>query len=162
MTDLHVVNETTGEALDGSALATVSYDPASRSATWAFPGPLRDGNYRATLVAGSVDDAGNNLLWNDLDVTFFALAGDANSDRVVDVSDLGILATNWQGSAKTFSQGDFNYDGAVDVTDLGYLATNWQKSLSAPALRMNLPVATAARSAMAGPKRGADRLLDLI
>jgi hypothetical protein len=45
------------------------------------------------------------------------------------VSDLGILATNWQGTGKTFLQGDFNYDGVVDVTDLGILATNWQKSL---------------------------------
>ena len=60
---------------------------------------------------------------------FFVLAGDANHDRHVDVTDLGVLATNWQGSGKTFSDGDFNYDGVVDVTDLGILATNWQKSL---------------------------------
>ena len=44
-------------------------------------------------------------------------AGDANRDRTVDISDLGILATNWQGSGKTFVQGDFNYDGIVDISD---------------------------------------------
>jgi len=49
------------------------------------------------------------------------------------VTDLGILATNWQGLGKSFSQGDFNYDGRVDVTDLGILATSWQKSLPPPA-----------------------------
>jgi hypothetical protein len=43
----------------------------------------------------------------------------------VDVTDLGILATNWQSTGRSFSQGDFNYDGIVDVTDLGILATNW-------------------------------------
>ncbi len=58
-------------------------------------------------------------------------AGDANRDRTVDISDLGILATNWQGSGKTFVQGDFNYDGIVDISDLGILATNWQKTLVA-------------------------------
>jgi len=76
----------------------------------------------------------------DYSFDFFALAGDANHDRTVDVSDLGILATNWQLSSRTFSQGDFNYDGVVDVTDLGILATNWQ--LTSPPVA---PVAAAAR-----------------
>jgi hypothetical protein len=42
-----------------------------------------------------------------------------SSDRIVDVSDLGILATNWQGNGN-FSQADFNLDGHIDVTDLGH------------------------------------------
>jgi hypothetical protein len=51
------------------------------------------------------------------------------------VADLGILASNWQGTDRTFGQGDFNYDGKIDVVDLGILATNWQANLvaSAPA-----------------------------
>jgi hypothetical protein len=53
----------------------------------------------------------------------------------VDITDPGILATNWQQSPRTFSQGDFNYDGTVDITDLGILATNWQKNHPAPAAR---------------------------
>ena len=94
---------------------------------------LPDGNYRATLLAGSLRDNSANPNAFDTTLDFFALAGDANHDRKVDVTDLGILATNWQGTGKTFSQGDFNYDGVVDVTDLGILATNWQKVLAAPA-----------------------------
>jgi hypothetical protein len=94
--------------------------------------PRSDGNYRATLKAGSVADLAGNPLASDFTFDYFLLAGDANGDRIVDVTDLGILATNWQGSSKTLSQGDFNYDGKVDVTDLGILATNWQKILPAP------------------------------
>jgi hypothetical protein len=56
------------------------------------------------------------------------LPGDANHDGNVDVADLGILASNWQQSPRTFSQGDFNEDGTVDVADLGILASNWQRS----------------------------------
>ena len=63
----------------------------------------------------------------------------------MDVADLGILATNWQQTGRTFGEGDFNYDGSVDVADLGILATNWQGSLPMP----SLPFATAK-----APKRG--------
>ncbi len=54
------------------------------------------------------------------------IPGDANRDGSVDVSDLGILATNY-GAAGTFGweDGDFTGDGAVDVSDLGILATNY-------------------------------------
>ncbi len=62
-------------------------------------------------------------------VVRYTLAADANLDAAVDVSDLGILATNWQGTGKVFALADFNYDGATDVTDLGMLATDWQLSL---------------------------------
>jgi len=57
--------------------------------------------------------------------------GDANVDGVVDVSDLGRLATNWQ-TAADWSGGDFNYDHFVDVSDLGALATNWQLGVGNP------------------------------
>jgi hypothetical protein len=53
------------------------------------------------------------------------LAGDANGDGKVDVGDLGILAANYGGAGKTWSQGDFNGDGVVDVGDLGILAANY-------------------------------------
>jgi hypothetical protein len=55
-----------------------------------------------------------------------ALAGDANHDNKVDVSDLGILAANYGTTAgATWEQGDFNHDGKVDVSDLGILAANY-------------------------------------
>ena len=63
--------------------------------------------------------------------TYFA---DGNLDGQVDVVDLGILATHWQGAGKTWTTADFNYsaDGKVDVVDLGILATNWQKGVGSP------------------------------
>lgn len=57
-------------------------------------------------------------------VTLPLTTGDANLDGVVDVSDLGILATNYSGDTDiTWGLGDFNCDGVVDVSDLGILAT---------------------------------------
>ncbi len=50
--------------------------------------------------------------------------GDANNDGYVDVTDLGILATNYgAGGGHTWEQGDFTGDGLVNVNDLGILAT---------------------------------------
>ncbi len=52
--------------------------------------------------------------------------GDANRDGHVDVSDLGILATNYGAGAESgWTTADFNADGTVDVSDLGILATNY-------------------------------------
>jgi hypothetical protein len=43
---------------------------------------------------------------------------------------LGILAANYGGTGKTWSQGDFNSDGQVDVGDLGILAANYGTNAS--------------------------------
>jgi hypothetical protein len=53
------------------------------------------------------------------------ILGDANSDGMVDVGDLGILAANYGGSGKSWAQGDFNGDTLVDVGDLGILAAHY-------------------------------------
>jgi hypothetical protein len=74
-----------------------------------------------------------NPLGADILCNVFILGGDANRDRIVDIRDLSILAMNWQGSGKVFSQGDFNYDGKVDAKDLGILSLRWQQNLPAPA-----------------------------
>ncbi len=55
--------------------------------------------------------------------------GDANFDGMVDISDLGILATNWQTACK-WTGGDFDHNGFVDISDLGLLASNWQAGAS--------------------------------
>jgi hypothetical protein len=71
-----------------------------------------------TLAGMSVDS--NSLLIGS------TWQGDANLDRKVDVTDLGVLATNYgQSVANGVVQGDFNQDGKVDVTDLGILATDY-------------------------------------
>lgn len=68
-------------------------------------------------------------LWLDnlfVTSTFVApfLPADFNQDGKVDVADLGILATYWNGPG-TRAQGDANNDGVVDVGDLGLLASDW-------------------------------------
>ncbi len=63
------------------------------------------------------------------------IPGDANEDGAVDVTDLGILATNYgAASGKTWGEGDFNDDGAVNVTDLGVLATYYGTGTAAAAV----------------------------
>ncbi len=54
------------------------------------------------------------------------IPGDANEDGSVDVTDLGILATNY-GASGTWGWGDGDFDGdtVVNVNDLGILATNY-------------------------------------
>ena len=62
-----------------------------------------------------------------------AMGGDANGDGVVDVSDLGVLATNYgTTSGAEWADGDFNGDSEVDVSDLGILATMYGKTIEAP------------------------------
>ena len=52
--------------------------------------------------------------------------GDANTDGVVDVGDLGILGANYgRASDATWAMADFTGDGAVDVGDLGVLGANY-------------------------------------
>jgi len=64
----------------------------------------------------------------------YTLNGDANLDRTVDATDLGVLSMNWGQSPRRFSQGDFNYSSTVDVDDLNLLNPNWQQSLVLPTL----------------------------
>jgi parallel beta-helix repeat protein len=131
--DLLLANLTTGQTLDCALISTLSYDPLTRTAAWVFNSALPDGNFRAILPAKSLsDNSGLPALGTNLTLDFFALGGDANRDRIVDINDLAILATNWQGSNKLFSQGDFNYDGKVDAKDLGILSSHWQRTLPPP------------------------------
>jgi hypothetical protein len=112
---------------------SVSYDGATRTATFTFATPLPDGNYIASLLSASVLDInGFALAASQAVPDFFVLAGDADHDRDIDVNDLGILASNWQQSPRTLSEGDFDYNGTVDVNDLGILASHWQQQLAAP------------------------------
>jgi hypothetical protein len=134
--DVQLLNLTTGATVPSSSLA-IAHDTWHDAASIRYADgiALPDGTYRLTIPAGAITSATNQPLTEDLVVNFFVLAGDANRDRVVDITDLGILATNWQGTGRTFSQGDFNYDGTVDITDLGILASKWQQAVPAPAAR---------------------------
>jgi hypothetical protein len=61
--------------------------------------------------------------------TLVAIPGDFDMDGDVDVSDLGILATNYGTTVgMTWREGDANGSGGVDVSDLGELATYYGQS----------------------------------
>src|SRR5207237_1136138 len=76
-----------------------AYDPQTFTATWTITGlsdgQLPDGNYRATLAAGGVADLAGNATTAPITLDFFALAGDATRDRVVNFDDLLVLAKNY-------------------------------------------------------------------
>jgi hypothetical protein len=74
---------------------------------------------------------------------------DVNHDRSVDITDNGIIATNWQQSGKTYSEGNISYSGAVDVTDLGIMSGHWQATLDEPASPGNISVTTTSASTIA-------------
>jgi hypothetical protein len=57
----------------------------------------------------------------------YTLLGDANLSGVVDGTDFGILAANFNKGVSRWDQGDFNYDGTVDGTDFSDLAANFNK-----------------------------------
>lgn len=151
-------NLTTGQIVP-SSFVSVEYDLASNTAHFTFPGypngVLPNGNYHGRLSAGLADFFGNALPAG-AEFDFFFLNGDFNHDRSVDITDLGILATNWQGSGKTFAEGDANYDGSVDITDLGILATNWQAGVPMPSLASVLADQAPAESRLRRPGRAAE------
>jgi hypothetical protein len=59
----------------------------------------------------------------------FTLAGDANLDGAVTISDLSILGTSYGSGVAAWTSGNFNYDGSVDVSDLSLLGSNYGKSM---------------------------------
>src|SRR5688572_17576932 len=135
--DLQVFNLTTGTPVPAQSVRA-SYDAASRTATFTFPGypggALPNGNYRATLAAGSVADASGNLLGLAHAAQFFVLAGDLNRDRAVNGTDFALLAGNFGKAGMSYAQGDSNADGSVNGSDFAILAGNFGKTLPAPAV----------------------------
>ena len=72
------------------------------------------------------------------------LDGDTNSDGVVNISDLSILAAHYGiTSGATWSMGDFNNDGGVGLDDLAILAAHYGDTLT------NLPAVPSGLSATA-------------
>ena len=99
----------------------------------ANPTPQKSVGIAEASAIGTTTFAGETVDTTALLIRY-TIAADSNLDGTVDVTDLGVLATNWQQTGRFWWQGDFNYDGIVDVTDLGLLATNWQTAVNSPAL----------------------------
>ena len=133
--DLTVRNLTTGQTVPAGNVA-VTYVASSDTARFRFVGlpgnTLADGNYRATLPAGSVRDAAGNAMANDATLDFFVLAGDFNRDRSVNLGDFTTLSNNFGQGGRTYSQGDANYDGQVNLADFTILSNRFGRSLPAP------------------------------
>jgi hypothetical protein len=145
--DLVLQNLTTN-----TTVAPVELTYSAFTGSFTASGILPDGNYRATIPAGAVQDQFGNHMAADYSLDFFVLGGDANHDRVVDISDLYVLAANFkQPGAMTFSQGDFNYDGTVDNADLAILAARWQTNLFPPPPSLLASLIAPARRAAVRP-----------
>jgi titin len=138
--DLTIFNGTTGQTVNTSG-ATFVYTVANKQARWDLTSlNLPAGFYTVSLTASGISDVAGNKLDGDGNGTggddwsqriLVALDGDANLDGMVDVVDLGILATHYGvSSGATWGMGDSTGDGAVDVADLGLLATNYGRNLT--------------------------------
>jgi hypothetical protein len=113
--------------------ATVSWDPATLTATWTFANPA-DGNYRATLIAAGITDwSGQALAGSNQSFDFFFLGGDLNHDRVVNNADFQVLYANFGKTGMSYANGDLNRDGKVDFADYQQLGLLFNKTLAAPA-----------------------------
>ena len=135
ISDIEITNRDTNQPVPNASLA-LAYQAADDILKVTFPSfvnrVLPDGNYRFRIAAGNLTDAGGNPLTQDVVVDFFTLAGDANRDRIVNLGDFNILATNFGKSLRVFSRADFNYDGIVNLQDFNVLASNFGHTLPPP------------------------------
>jgi chitodextrinase len=85
-----------------------------------------------TYSVQAYDAAGNvSAKTTNLTVTLGIKAGDVNRDDQVNITDLSILAGNYDPAASTqnatHDTGDLNGDGVVNIFDLGILCGGWGK-----------------------------------
>src|SRR5439155_17661153 len=74
------------------------------------------------------------------------LLADASGDGHVDLTDFTILAANFNGTNKSWTQADFNSDSNVDLTDFTILASNFNSTLlpaggGSPGAALTAPIA---------------------
>lgn len=134
--DLTVRNLATNQIV---GVSEVTWDSANRAALFSLATYPPDGNYRATL-SGTGVSANGVPMGTNVDVDFYILRGDANRDRRVDFNDLLVLAQNYGGMNKNFTQGNFDLDtqGKVDFSDLLLLAQRYGTSLSLAAPQVSV------------------------
>jgi hypothetical protein len=138
----------------------VFYDPTTRRAGFGVASrTLADGNYRATLAAGAVQDSSANPNAAATNVDFFILAADGNRDRRVNLDDFTTVAANFGLTERVFSQGNYDYsaEGLVDLNDFTLLASQFGKTLPAPA---DAPRGAAATNNSPTPAVFSNRLVD--
>lgn len=145
--DLTLTNRDTSAVIPAADLAT-AYNSTTRTLDFHYTaagsnGILPDGNYRAVLPAGAVDDANDIPTTQNTQVDFFVLDGDATRDRIVDTQDFNLLASNFGSAGKLFTDGDFDYSGTVDSVDFSRLINQFGKRLAPPVAPAPLSLAVA-------------------
>jgi hypothetical protein len=116
-----------------------SYDGATNTATFTINSMPADGNYRATILAGSVADLAGNTNSSAYSVDFFILTGDASRNRFVDSIDFSIFAGHLGETGASFEDGDFNYDGQVNASDASILVSKFGQRVIAGATTNSRP-----------------------
>lgn len=129
-----VLNVNTVTFAGGAKLDLTNNEVVTQTTLPAVQNSVLTGQYFSSLAGGDFAVGYMSLSGGSVEVRF-TLAADANLDGNVDVSDLGILATNYgKSTGQNWSTGDFTGDGGVDVSDLGVLATEYGKSLPTTAV----------------------------
>jgi hypothetical protein len=151
-TDVVLINSAISQAYYGAA---VTYDAATRTATFTFRERLPDGHYTMGHRRGETADAEFNDMTFQHEGRFSILTGDLDRNGTVGFSDLVILAGNYNAAGKTYSQGNIDYsaDGRVNFSDLVLLAGSYNKSLPPPAYAMSSTLAMAVSSKAAPASR---------
>lgn len=120
---------TVGQYTDDSRTSVEGISSFSRI----FISALRDGqisSLQTTLPGIPETTAGTHQVGFASISLFLAHPGDFTHDGIVDVADLGILASNWAQFVPTHGQGDADGNGFVNVGDLGAIASGWNPSSS--------------------------------
>jgi len=68
---------------------------------------------------------GSIYIWSSFAATNANLPGDVNNDNKVNLTDLSMLLSKWNG---TDADSDVNSDGKVNLQDLSMLLSNWNKT----------------------------------
>jgi GH35 family endo-1,4-beta-xylanase len=121
---------------NGDTIVTLEFDSSTRNNF----GALEDGNYQLTVDGSKVRRLGTNLtlgadyVYGDsVDEPFFALYGDNNGDRRVNVFDLLGFRQTYLASASDANYNlnfDYSGDGVVNVFDLLKFRQNYLKTLA--------------------------------
>ncbi|HUO09697.1 MAG TPA: LamG-like jellyroll fold domain-containing protein [Phycisphaerae bacterium] len=77
-------------------------------------------------------------------VTFTVLAGDANQDGKIDLTDLSTVLNNFGAATSAWTSGNFDGSGTVDLTDLSFVLNNFGTSFPAAATAIDTAGATSA------------------
>jgi len=128
---------TTGAYSDPTARATVDSFTLIASAGGST-GTFDTVNFNDTALTTAHQGNGlfRNVIYDANNVTLenlFALEGDADGDKDIDITDFNILASNFDdaganSATNDWTTADFDADGDIDITDFNFLASNFADS----------------------------------